>query len=244
MKIVPSLAAPALALALLAPAGPAAAITFTEPAHFNFSGNIGFLTEPLLTDTAVGFVLQGDYRVGEGTSFLVASRPFSIGPLPERIESAAHENYKLVLAGGGSGQASTGWISAQVYYRILPAPQGANLPAAATIGPVLLADNALGVQDAGTSNLLDGVLPSSRILGSGDYILQTFIELNADFDAAAVYPQMGFIELGGLTPFGGVSVELIGIPVPEPTPAALLAGGLALVAWWRRRCGPTAARPR
>ena len=59
---------------------------------------------PTVVDTNNGFVLRGDYQLGTGVSFLIASRQFQVGPLPERMDSFADENFKIVLAGGGDEQ--------------------------------------------------------------------------------------------------------------------------------------------
>ena len=59
------------ALATALPAVAAQAFTFTESAHFAYSGNVSFLSGPTVVDTNNGFVLRGDYQLGTGVSFLI-----------------------------------------------------------------------------------------------------------------------------------------------------------------------------
>lgn len=220
---------------LLAIALPAQAFTFTEPAHFSYSGNVNFLSPPTVVDTDLGFVLRGDYQLGAGTSFLIASRLFQIGPLPERIESFADENFKIVLAGGGSGAASMSRFAAGVFYGVQPVPQGNVLPTPVTYGALEVFDNGLAFRSEFRPFGFDASLPTNGILGPGTYRMQAFIVLELSVDPQAPYPQSGVIELGGLSPFAGVQLSALGTPVPEPGPAALLAAGLAALAWRRAR---------
>jgi hypothetical protein len=220
-----------LASLLIAGAG-AHALTFTAGSSLAFSGGIGFLTPGIATiDTPNGFILRGDYQT-LGNGFIIGYRPFQIGLLPERIDSFATENFKIVVAGGPSGAPGDGELRAQVNYRIEPDPLGPVLPDAATPTDVKVTGNGLLVVEKGVAELFDGVLPSSRILAPGNYVLRTFIELTYSPGTPAAYPVAGFIELGGLNGgFTGLDASIIGTPVPEPTSFAMVAAGLGALAW-------------
>lgn len=233
----PSLGARALALAVLGfGAAGAHALTFTGSSSFAYSGNVNFVSgAPYTVDLFTGFTLASDYQVGPGRSFLIGTRPFQVGLLPERINSFASENFKIVVAGGASGAPTDAQLDATVYYTIEPDPLGPEWPGAAAGGTVTVLGNGLSERDADLVGPLNSVLPSDRILAPGHYVLKTYVDINFTPGPPTAYPLAAFIELGGLSPYAGIDVSIIGVPVPEPAPAALLAAGLAVLGWRSRR---------
>jgi hypothetical protein len=233
------------AAAVLAAAG-AQALTFTGPAGFAYSygGAPPTLLSPSqVEDRANGFALRGDYRFGAGQFFLVATRPFSIGAIPERLTSSSREQFKIVIAGGNSGAGSAAELRTRVHYTIEPVPMGLFAPAVVTGSDVLLQDNGLIVTEAVFPGVLQPVLPPQHILATGDYLLKAYFEVEFVPGPPTVFPLWGYLEAGGLTGFSGVEVSLIGTTVPEPAPLAMLAAGLGVLGWRRRHAQRRAARP-
>jgi len=221
----------ALGAALLGAQG-AQALTFTNSASFAYSGSVTPVGQfSLVRDLADGFALRGDYQVGIGTSFLIGRRSFSIGPLPERIDTAAREHFKLVVAGGNSGAPTAARLEATVNYTIEPEPLGAIWPTPARTNTVAVTDNGYVVHDAGVVGPVDPVLPTQRILSPGNYQLKTFIGLHFVPGEATAFPVNAFIELGGLTGFEGLELHVVGVPMPEPASAVMLVAGIAALGW-------------
>lgn len=218
--------APLALTLLLLSAGEAHALTFTAPGTLSYSGDVTFLGGPLVIDTPNGFVLNTDVQLGSGTSFLIAHRNFQIGPLPEEIQSAASEQFKIVLSGGGSGTASTGSITASVSYSIFPDPLGPVWPAEAPGGTGQVTSDGLLVITTTLLNPLNPVLPPHDILSPGNYQLRAVVRLDVTLDPLSPFPQSAFAELGGLSSYAGIQFDAFGTPVPEPTTALLLALGL------------------
>ena len=229
-------AAVSLTVALLFFASGARALTFVEPAAFAYSGDVSFLADPVMQDFGTGFAMRTDVQIGPGKSFLIGSRRFQIGPLPEQVESLVDENFKLVLS-GGSSTPSGATLQGSVKYSIWPDPPETLLPADALGGSGLVSDNGLQVVTSHLLNPLDPVLPVQSILSTGFYHLRAVVELDFTLGGATAFPQSAYAELGGLSSYTGIQASLFGTPVPEPGTAALVGVGLFVLGVRRARSG-------
>jgi hypothetical protein len=84
-------------------------------------------------------------------------------------------------------------------------------------------------------NPFDGILPTNKILSPGLYRLQAEIQGIFTVGVPNQFAEKAYAEFGGVSGFDGVSLQISGTPVPEPTSALMLGAALIALGAARRR---------
>ena len=234
MRIVGILAHGALSLALVASQAEAVPIFGSVGSIVVEQQTGGTVTEisPLtVVQTANGFQLSGDLEwdlsatTGAQALEYSIALPFSVGPLPESGTLDVTFDYKVVNAAF-----STLGVTALAEVVEVGSGLGTGFSEVLNNSSSLVASQSFRVR-SGTGS--DG-----GVLGSGNYLLE--LSLLATFvSPASPSLDLIYIEMGGLSGFGGLEVSLETVAVPEPGSALLVGAGLVVL---RRRSAAVAGR--
>lgn len=221
--------------AALADAGP----VFTGPAVLTTSSfPTGIVVpfpggQPAVVDTAKGFTFTGDLTVdvtiaGEQWSALwQVRRPFRVGMFPELADSRLAVDLKLA---NGLGTADS------------------PLSQVLTVAEVYLAGNSeqswlvmqqTWLQTGNGITYANGLYTAGPLVLSPDRDYELCLSNHLWMRNPSYLPATVTLEFGGVSAFGGIDLQLVTVPVPEPALAGLLLSALPVL----RRRPPLGACP-